>query len=174
MLTLITGGSGSGKSAFAEGLLAADPGKRTYIACMIPSGREGAARVARHRQLRAGKGFTTVERYVDVGGLRLPEGGAALLECLCNLVANELFEDEGAHEKTFEAVVSGVLALEKQCKELFVVTNDVASGGNWNTDSGTARYVNTLGRVNAALAERAERVIELVCGIPILIKGEPL
>ncbi len=170
MLHLIIGGAGAGKSTYAESLLSACPGPRVYIACMLPTGEEGARRVARHRAERAGKGFTTLERYLDVGNAPLPEGCSTLVECLCNLVANEMFEDTGARERTADAVVSGVLALGRRCRSLFVVTNDVGSGGS-EPDSGTLRYIETLGAVNARLAARACRVTELVAGIPIVIKG---
>lgn len=170
MLHLIVGGAGSGKSTYAESLLFACPGPRVYVACMLPTGEEGERRVARHREQRAGRGFATLERSLDVGNAPLPAGCSALVECLCNLVANEMFEREGAHERTADAVVSDVLALERRCRSLFVVTNDVGSGGN-EPDADTLRYIETLGAVNARLAAHAFCVTELVAGIPIHLKG---
>ena len=99
MLILVTGGSGSGKSEYAENTavrLAKEEGLPLYyIAAMKPYGEEGRRRVERHRRLRAGKGFETWERYMDLKGLALPKRGVALLECLSNLTANEMFEPEG-------------------------------------------------------------------------------
>ena len=67
MLHLITGGSGSGKSAYAEKqVLAAGEGRRIYIATMIPYGEEGRQRVERHRKLRQEKQFETLECYTDL------------------------------------------------------------------------------------------------------------
>ena len=73
MLILVTGGSASGKSAYAESLcLTASP--RVYLACMQPFGAEGAKRIERHRTMRKDKGFLTVERYTYlVGGSRKPD-----------------------------------------------------------------------------------------------------
>ena len=51
-----------------------------------------------------------------------------------------------------------------------VVTNDVSSDGRLY-DEGTMAYIRALGRINAALAKRADTVCELVCGIPVLQKG---
>ena len=74
MITLITGGSGCGKSTYAESRMLSYSLPRVYVATMIPCGEDAARRIARHRQLRAGKGFETLEKGVDVGGLPLPEG----------------------------------------------------------------------------------------------------
>ena len=58
MVTLVTGGSASGKSAYAEGLVLESPARpRVYAAAMEPFGEEARRRIERHRQLRAGKGF---------------------------------------------------------------------------------------------------------------------
>ena len=70
MLAVITGGSGSGKSEYAESV-ATSLAKRDglplyYIATMRPFGAEGMWRVERHRKLRAGKGFETIECYVNI------------------------------------------------------------------------------------------------------------
>ncbi len=94
MIHLVTGGSGSGKSEYGEGLILDIPdGERFYIATMESSGREAERRIARHRKLREGKGFFTIERPRDLGGLILPGEGRknVLLECVSNLAANEMF-----------------------------------------------------------------------------------
>ena len=50
-------------------------------------------RILRHRQMRAGKGFETVERYTDLKGLKLDPDSVVLLECMSNLTANEMFQE---------------------------------------------------------------------------------
>lgn len=170
MLILLTGGSANGKSTYAEALCARLGGPLYYIAAMLPYGEESARRIVRHRRMRAARGFETMERYTDVAGLTLPGRGTALLECLCNLTANEIFEPNGAHEGAEEAVVAGVRALRAQCAHLIVVTNDVGSDGG-GYDELTERYIGTLGRVNRRLAAEADTVCELVCGIPLPLKG---
>ncbi|MEA5049852.1 MAG: bifunctional adenosylcobinamide kinase/adenosylcobinamide-phosphate guanylyltransferase [Oscillospiraceae bacterium] len=174
MKLLLTGGSACGKSTYAEAAAVRLPLPRYYIAAMRPYGDEGAARVARHRALRADKQFVTIERYTDLAGLRLPSRGTVLLECLCNLTANEMFDADGAGADAAEdAVLRGVRALAAQCDDLIVVTNDVGSDGG-GYDAAVMRYVGALGRVNRALAAEFDRVFELCCGIPIPLKGELL
>ena len=112
MFVLITGGSGSGKSEYAENRavrLSNETGLPLYyIATMKPFGEEGRKRVERHQKLRSGKGFLTVERYVNLKELKLPKEGVVLLECLSNLTANEMFETGGAGEHTPEEVLLGI------------------------------------------------------------------
>lgn len=173
MLILVTGGSGSGKSEYAEDTavsLAEEQGVPLfYIAAMRPFGEEGRRRVERHRRLRAGKGFETIERYTDLSGLELPGKGVALLECLSNLTANEMFEPEGAKERTVQAVLEGIEAMERQCQSLVIVTNDIFSDGI-TYDKTTELYQRYLGQINRELALRAQEVTEVVCGIPLQLK----
>lgn len=171
-LHLITGGSGSGKSEYAERLVteAAGDEKRIYIATMIPEGEDGRQRVLRHHELRRERCFETVECYTGLARLQIPCGSTVLLECVSNLVANEMFEPEGAHEDTAGAVLEGIRCLRGQAGRLFLVTNEVFSDGN-SYDAETMRYLSYLGAVNRALAAMAEEVTEVVCGIPVPVKG---
>ena len=171
MMILLTGGSGCGKSSFAEKLCMRSPLPRYYIAAMKPYGPGGAEKVERHRHLRSGKGFETFERYTDLAGLRLPARGTALLECICNLTANEMFDEEGNWSDPAARVLSGVDTLCAQCDTLVVVTNDVGSDGG-DYEESTRAYLEAVGRINAALAAKADVVCELVCGIPLILKGE--
>ena len=66
MMTLVTGGSGSGKSEYAERLAVAGGTPRIYVATMIPWDDEGWRRIEKHRAMRAGKGFETVECYTGL------------------------------------------------------------------------------------------------------------
>ena len=73
MLTLVLGGSASGKSEYAEQLvLEAGAGPRFYIATMEPYDEECLRRISRHRAMRASKGFETLECPRGLAGLALP------------------------------------------------------------------------------------------------------
>lgn len=171
MMILLTGGSGCGKSKFAESLCMKLPLPRYYLAAMRPYGPGGQEKVARHREMRAGKGFETIERYTSLDTLRLESpDGTVLLECICNLTANEMFDETGNECDPVARVLEGVEAMQKQCQTLIVITNDVGSDCEDYSDS-TQRYIAALGKINAALAAQADTVCELVCGIPIVLKG---
>lgn len=172
-MILLTGGSACGKSSYAEKLCVQLPSPRYYIAAMKPFGDGSQEKIERHRQLRMGKGFVTIERYTDLQGLTLPERGTVLLECICNLTANEMFDESGAYADPFDTVIAGVEALRRQSHTLVVITNEVGSDGG-AYDPGTLAYIDAIGRINRRLAQMADTVFELVCGIPILLKGEAL
>lgn len=167
MLTLVIGGAGSGKSAFAEELVCRLPGERIYLAAMLARDGEARRRVEKHRAQRAGKGFETLERGLDLAGAAFPENANVLLEDLSNLLANELYESSGGGA---EAVRRALAHLIARCENLTVVTNEVFSGGA-DCAAESLRYMRTLADLNRELAARAELVVEVVCGLPNVLKG---
>ena len=174
MLTLVTGGSGSGKSAFAEDrVLSFGDAQRFYIATMYPYGEETEKKIERHRMLRKGKGFETLEWYTGLK-LHLEEGSLqgsdVLLECMSNLVANEMFEEQGAHDRTVSEVTKGIENLLEQAAHVVIVTNEIFSDAvvfDGDMDS----YLEYLGKINQAAAQRADEVVEVVYGIPVFHKS---
>ena len=188
MMELVTGGSGSGKSAYAESVICGkhrllcettENAPLYYIADMIPYGRETEKKIKAHRKMRAGKGFVTLEWYVDLPGkLSAPDspelkGSCVLLECVSNLTANEMYEPGGAQNTggdTPESVIKGVRMLKDQCAHLVVVTNDVFRESVTDSEEMTA-YKGNLGMINRALAEMADQVTEVVFGVPVCIKS---
>ena len=171
MLTLVVGGAASGKSAYAERLVLQTALPRYYLATMQVWDAECAARVEKHRRMRAEKQFETLECPLHLGTVRLPARGTALLEDLGNLTANELYDPAGAGEAA-SAILDGLDKLAAQCEHLVVVSNEVFSGGA-NYAGDTDRYLKALAQVNNALAARADAVVRVVCGIPVYHKGGP-
>ncbi|MCD8354885.1 MAG: bifunctional adenosylcobinamide kinase/adenosylcobinamide-phosphate guanylyltransferase [Clostridiales bacterium] len=171
MMTLVSGGAGSGKSAYAESvILRYSAAPRIYLATMQAWGEEGRQRVERHRCLRAGKGFLTVEQPRNLAEVEIPPGSAVLLEDLSNLTANECFGGAG-FAGAEERILTGVDSIRAQAGELVVVTNEIFSDGVTYPPE-TARYLDVLARLNRQLAAQADRVIEVAAGIPIFWKGE--
>lgn len=171
MLHVITGQSASGKSEYAEQLVCQGAGERIYVAAMYPWDQESRERIKRHQRMREGKGFVTIESYVNLKSVQVPKNCWVLVECLSNLVANELYMDGGAKEKTVEAILEGVESLMEQAEAVFLVTNEVFSDGI-EYEEETKEYLSILGELNQQVCKRAERVTEVVCGIPLYWKGE--
>ena len=154
MFILVTGGSGSGKSEFAENIAMKLGGKMLYVATMKPYDDECLKHIERHRKMRDGKGFRTVECADTI-----------LLECMSNLTANVMFSDN--NENAFEKIIGGILNLKSE--NIVIVTNEISSDGI-EYDGDTKMYISLLGRINSALSKRADKVYEVVYGIPIEIK----
>ena len=172
MLILLTGGSACGKSSYGEQLAVRGPKPLYYIAAMQPFDDECLKKIARHRALRKDKGFETIERYTGVDTLCLPRsGGTALLECLCNLTANEMYAGGRGPLDPVQKAIDGVENLRRQTGTLIVITNDVGSDNETYSEE-TRQYIRYLGRINAQIACMADRVYELVAGIPLCVKGE--
>lgn len=172
MLMLVVGGAASGKSEYAERLVLQTALPRYYLATMQVWDAECAARVEKHRRMRAEKQFETLECPLHLGTVHLPARGTALLEDLGNLTANELYDPAGAGETAASAILDGLDRLAAQCEHLVVVSNEVFSGGA-NYAGDTDRYLKALAQVNNALAARADAVVRVVCGIPVYHKGDP-
>lgn len=95
MMVLIIGGSGSGKSAYAEEYIGRLSGKsnKYYLATMQVFDEEGKKKVSRHQRLRKNKGFLTIEQPIDIEKTlpKIKAGSSVLLECISNLTANDEF-----------------------------------------------------------------------------------
>lgn len=166
MFTFILGGSASGKSEYAEGQVLLLPGQRVYIATMEPWDDECRKRIRKHQNARAQRGFLTLECYRGLDQLAVPENSNVLLDGLGNLVAGELYSPEG---RGTEAILAGVEQLLGQCGHLTIVADEVFSGGN-DYAGDTLRYLREMGKLHRDLAQRADRVVEVVCGIPNVLK----
>lgn len=167
MIVLVTGGSGCGKSTWAEKLVSTLPREdRIYIATMQVYDEESVRRVARHRAQRADKGFRTIECEKDLASADVPEGSVVLLEDLVNLTANEMFNGGDVRR-----IAPALRALAQRCRHLVMVTNDVFSDGIAYAES-TQEYLRQLAEINRQAAEMADCVVEVVYSIPVAVKGE--
>ena len=177
MIATIIGKPNSGKSKQAERLVMdlAGEGDRYYLATMIPYGEEGEKRVWRHRQMREGKGFVTIEKPFDIGSVmeKIPEHEekTVLLECASNLVANELFErkkeirpttgtDEKEHlEAVCRKIEHDLRRLAASVKNLIIVSNTFEDE-EVTEDADAQLYLEATNRINAMLRRFSDTVIE--------------
>ena len=202
MLHIVYGGSASGKSSYAESFAMSlqGEGRLLYIATMYPYkwntteiDPETMQRIERHRAMRADKGFDTVECYRHVEHIVAKRQDVLLLECMSNLLANEMYleqdSDDGGLAETMSEVekagvgmsetlspvsnkiVQALVNLSTRVQDVVIVTNDVFSdGGSLTYDESTREYVKNLAEINCALARVAETVTEVVSGIPVIVK----
>ena len=165
MTVLIIGYPDSGKSELAEDMVMemTSPGERVYLATMIPCGDEGAARIKRHRKMREGKGFETIEAPFDVASSFEENGGCAdrtvLLECLSNLAANELFEREESPDAAADKIISDIARLKELVRDLVIVSNHYEIKEDF--DEETVMYAKMLDTLNDRISAVADKVIRI-------------
>lgn len=169
MISVVTGGSGSGKSEYAEKLAVKQGGRLIYIATMQPFGSEARERISRHREMRSGKGFETIEAFTaaQCAEAEVTQNSVVLLECVSNLVANEMFSVGGDYMRS---VKECLITLSGRCGHLIAVTNEIFSDGLMYDDE-TIRYIKAMAEINRFLFSAADSVTEVVYSIPVLVKG---
>lgn len=176
MKVLVVGGSGSGKSAFAERLCSDLSPTRTYLATMAPYGIEALRRIERHRRQRVDLDFSTIE-CIGTLAHKAPSAsasqGVALLDDVGNLVANALFAPDGSMadpRNVRQRLLRELDTLGTQYRHVVVVGNEVGSEGPY-ADGPTQTWVRLTGSLCCALAANSDTVVEVVAGIPQIVKG---
>lgn len=170
MICFVIGGSGSGKSEYAEnlamGLKKQEQEKLVYVATMKPLDEESWQRIGRHRKMRAGKGFETRECYTHLEQLSAEQNEIILLECLSNLTANEMFSDNCRKEQAKQVIKEGILHLAENCRHLVIVGNNVFEDGA-EYDAMTMEYLRQMAGLHRFLGKVSDSLTEVICGIPI-------
>ena len=89
---------------------------------------------------------------------------------MSNLVANEMFREDGFHPEVSEEITGGVKHLLSQAEHVVIVTNEIFSDGILY-EGESEKYKEQLGQINCNLAAMADDVVEVVYGIPVWHKG---
>ena len=151
-LIMISGANGSGKSRYAERIVARTTGERYYIATMRPCSEENLQRIEKHREQRKDLQFTTLECPYQVGAAAVERDGVVLLEDVSNLLANAMFERGGDEA----SVYADIEALCSRCRLLVE----------------TAAYIRALNGLNQRLYDRAAAAVAMKDGAPFAEKGD--
>ena len=165
-LTLVLGGARSGKSRHAEGLITALPPPWTYVATAEAGDEEMAARIKSHRE-RRGAQWRTIEAPRELAkALSACGDRPVLVDCLTLWLSNLMLAEANVEEET--AQLEETLAATKG--PLVLVANEVGSGIVPSYPLGR-RFRDMQGILNQRMAARAERVILMVAGLPLALKG---
>ena len=165
-LALVLGGARSGKSRFAEGLLARHAPPWLYVATAEAGDAEMVTRIAAHKA-RRGTDWMTLEAPRDLAGaLAEPGDRPVLVDCLTLWLSNLMLADAAV-----EAEIARLeQALEQARAPVVLVATEVGSG--IVPDNALARRFRDLqGQLNQRLAARADRVVLVVAGLPLFVKG---
>jgi adenosyl cobinamide kinase/adenosyl cobinamide phosphate guanylyltransferase len=165
-MTLVLGGARSGKSRYAEGLIAALPPPWGYVATAEAGDDEMAARIAAHRA-RRDPSWRTVEAPRDIAAaLAACASMPVLVDCLTLWLSNLMLADAviDAEVERLEKALVGTVA------PVVLVANEVGSGIVPDHPLGR-RFRDLQGILNQRIAARADRVVLMVAGLPLALKG---
>ena len=165
-LTLVLGGARSGKSRHAESLITALPPPWIYIATAQPGDEEMTARIKSHRE-RRGAHWRTIEAPRELASaLAACADASVLVDCLTLWLSNLMLAEANIEEETARLENTLVAANGP----VVLVTNEVGSGVVPSFPLGR-RFRDAQGVLNQRIAARAERVILMVAGLPLALKG---
>ena len=165
-LTLVLGGARSGKSRHAEELITALAPPWVYVATAEAGDAEMTERIAVHRS-RRGAAWQTVEAPHDLAAAlaAVPSGAPVIVDCLTLWLSNRMLTNADLDseidnlERTLDGVVGPVV----------LVANEVGSGIVPDNALGR-RFRDRHGALNQRLAARADRVVLMVAGLPLVVK----
>lgn len=181
MIYLVVGTQNSGKSALAEDLaMNTQDVVRVYLATMKIYDDAGKERVQKHRKQREGKGFETLEQEYNISNvidkIRNPRETTVLLECVSNLVGNELYENRSRmgishyigtgsealdrRNKLAEGIAGEIRALATSVHNTVIVTNEYPQEDK-GYDEETRVYVQLLSMVNDRIKEFSDKIYDL-------------
>ena len=174
-VSFVLGGARSGKSTHAERLATGTlfggaPRPALYIATAEAGDVEMATRIMAHRA-RRGAHWTTIEAPLALDEALLANGVAGrpvLVDCLTLWLSNLMHAERDLDEAADELV----RALDGLAAPVVFVSNEVGLGIVPETSLGRA-FRDAQGRLNMRMAERADRVILLTAGLPLVLKDRP-
>ena len=190
MVFFITGGNDNGKSEYAEDLvIKLSPGGRSagytriYLATMGARDEESLKRIKKHIFRRKDMEYITIEKSFDVGSIDITnidtsktDIGKAdtgkrilLIEDIPNLLAGEMFKGTSFYPDVADKITADIMKLISACEHTVIVTNEVFSDG-MIYDEYTTTYLREFGTINRRFAGYSDKVVELVCGIPCIVK----
>ena len=174
-VSLVLGGARSGKSTYAEKLATGTlfggaPRPALYIATAEAGDVEMATRIMAHRA-RRGANWTTIEVPLALDEALLGNavaGRPILVDCLTLWLSNLMHAGRDLDEAADELV----RALDGLAAPVVLVSNEVGLGIVPETPLGRA-FRDAQGRLNMRMAERADRVISMTAGLPLVLKDRP-
>ncbi|MEL7213794.1 MAG: bifunctional adenosylcobinamide kinase/adenosylcobinamide-phosphate guanylyltransferase [Pseudomonadota bacterium] len=166
-MSFVLGGAASGKSAFAEGLVLADGGTRGYLATAQVWDAEMEAKVDRHKTMR-GAGWITVEEPLDIAAAltKMTDAETILLDCATLWLTNQLLA-EADLEAASDVFVETLVAASQR---IVVVSNEVGQG-IVPDNAMSRRFREAQGRLNQKIAAQSDLAINVIAGLPMVLKG---
>ena len=165
--TFVLGGAASGKSAWAENLLLSSGLRPVYLATGQALDAETRARVAVHVSRRDNR-WRTVEAPLDLAAplAALSPGEAVLIDCATMWLSNHLMAD---HD--LAAAETALIDALSACPVPWIIVSNEVGQGIVPENALARKFREAQGRLNIALAARAELAVQVIAGLPLVLKG---
>ncbi len=165
-LTFVLGGARSGKSAYAQRIVAAFPPPWVYCATSEARDEEMRERIAHHRAQR-GPGWTTLEAPLALAEVIARETRPMLVDCLTLWLSNIMLAG-----KDMELEVEGLIGAASSAQAPLVVVSNEVGLGIVPDNALARRFRDHAGRLNQVVARLAGRVVFMAAGLPMVLKDE--
>lgn len=167
--TLIIGGASSGKTKFAEELTLKQGSRPLYVATAQPHDEEMKEKIKIHQQSRASANWETIEAHYDlankIDSLNLKLFDTVLIDCLTMWLTNHYLKDNDIFKESLKLIS----AIQRAKINLVIVTNEI--GYSVVPENKMAREFQKIqGQLNQQIALEVQRVIQVVAGLPVVIK----
>ena len=175
-IVLVTGGTRSGKSGFAQRRAEQIKGNRCFIATCVPSDPEMEARVAKHQQMRSAESWQTVEEPLHVGSCFARDNSfqVYLVDCLTLWVQNIMLEchDRGSpcDDTHVQQAANSLNDQAIRAEGTVILVSGEVGGGIVPENEIARRFRDLVGICNQTIAARADEVILVSCGLPLYLK----
>ncbi len=169
MIYLVTGGQRSGKSSYAQELALSLSDSPVYVATARVWDEDFEQRVERHKQDRDER-WTNIETEKELGDLDI-EGEVVVIDCITLWLTN-FFMDTGRDiDRSLKLAKQELESLFRKESTLIIITNEIGMGTHAQTESGR-KFADLQGWMNQYVAQKADKVILMVSGIPVTAKEE--
>lgn len=167
-IILVTGGQRSGKSGYAQRLALELSENPVYLATSRVWDDEYRLRIERHQRDR-GPQWTNIEEEKFLSRHSL-SGQVIVIDCLTLWATNFFFDNGSNVEQSLREIKEEFERFTQQEATFIFVTNELGMGGV-SENAVQRHFTDMQGWMNQYVAKKADKVVLMVAGIPVVVKG---
>ncbi len=169
MIYFITGGERSGKSSYAQNLALQLSYSPVYLATARKWDTDFEKRITRHQADRDERWINLEEeKHISTADV---EGKIVVMDCVTLWLSNFFIDTKNNVEESLSLAKDELAkAFQKKCTWI-IISNEIGMGVHATTEIGR-KFVELQGWINQHIATRADEVVFMVSGIPMIIKSK--
>jgi len=170
-LIFITGGARSGKSRYAQQLALQLSNNPVYLATARHWDDDFEKRIQRHQAERDER-WTSIEEEKNISGLSL-SGKIVVMDCVTLWLTNFFTDTKYDIDASLEQCKAEIDKLDITNNTFIIISNEIGMGMHADTEIGR-KFTDLQGWMNQYIAQKANKVIFMVSGLPMVVKPHPL